>query len=290
MDVIAGADELGARCDALRAGGQAIGFVPTMGFFHDGHLSLMRAARAERDAVVVSIFVNPLQFGPKEDFGSYPRDIDRDLALGEKQGVDLVFAPDVDEMYPEGPPEVTVDPGPIADRLEGASRPGHFRGVCTVLSRLFHLVGPSRAYFGEKDAQQLAVVRKMVRDLAFPVEVAGRATAREPDGLAMSSRNTFLSPRERRAAACLYSALRDAVDAVLDGVTDATSLVRKMRERIEAEPLVSLDYVAVVDEDTFEEVDEVLRPARSLVAARVGKPRLIDNVALPVRENAGRED
>jgi pantoate--beta-alanine ligase len=260
-----------------------------MGFFHEGHLSLMRRARTERDVVVVSIFVNPLQFGPAEDFASYPRDLDRDLTLTEKEGVDVVFGPDVDEMYPHGRPEVTVDPGPIADVLEGASRPGHFRGVCTVLARLFHLIGPSRAYFGEKDAQQLAVVRRMVRDLAFPIEVQGCATVREPDGLAMSSRNGYLSQEEREAARSLYEALRAAVDAVLDGTTDAAALVAAMRARVDAEPLAMLDYAAVVDEDSFREVERVDRPARAVVAARVGKPRLIDNAALPVGENGSRE-
>ena len=289
MEVIGSAAGIGRRCDALRTAGSALGFVPTMGFFHEGHLSLMRRAREERDAVVVSIFVNPLQFGPAEDFASYPRDLDRDLELAEKEGIDLVFAPEVDEMYPDGPPSVSVDPGPIADRLEGASRPGHFRGVCTVLARLFHVIGPSRAYFGEKDAQQLAVVRMMVRDLAFPVEVRGCPTLREPDGLAMSSRNTYLSDDERIAARCLYGALRGAAAAVLDGATDAPTIAATMRERIEREPLAALDYVAIVDEDTFEDVDEIRRPARALVAARVGKPRLIDNAALLVRENAGQE-
>ena len=289
MEVIRHAGEIRAECAAVRANGRSLGFVPTMGFFHEGHLSLMRRARAERDAVVVSIFVNPLQFGPSEDFASYPRDLERDLALTEKEGADLVFAPEVDEMYPHGHPEVTVDPGSIAVRLEGASRPGHFRGVCTVLARLFHLIGPSRVYLGEKDAQQLAVVRAMVRDLAFPVEVRGVATVREPDGLAMSSRNTYLSATERGAARCLYEALRSAVDAALAGETDAPAIADEMRRRIEAEPLASLDYAAVVDEESFEDVADLERPARAVVAARVGKPRLIDNVLLPVGENASEE-
>jgi len=281
--------ELRSALDAPRRAGARIGFVPTMGFFHEGHLSLMRRARTERDVVVVSIFVNPLQFGPNEDFASYPRDLDRDLELVEKEGVDLTFVPEVDEVFPRGRPDVTVDPGPIADRLEGASRPGHLRGVCTVLARLFHLIGPSRVYLGEKDAQQLAVVRMMVRDLAFPIEVTGCPTAREPDGLAMSSRNTYLSEHERAAARCLYEALRAAVDAVLAGVTDADEVLALMQERIDGEALAVLDYVAIVDEDTFENVETLTRPARALVAARVGKPRLIDNALLPVGENGAEE-
>jgi len=289
MEVIRDAGEILAEGDAVRAGGRSIGFVPTMGFFHDGHLSLMRRARAERDVVLVSIFVNPLQFGPAEDLDSYPRDLDRDLALADREGVDLVFAPDVDEMFPNGRPEVTVDPGPIADRLEGAARLGHFRGVCTVLARLFHLVGPSRAYFGEKDAQQLAVVRAMVRDLGFPVEVQGCPIVREPDGLAMSSRNSYLSREERVAARSLSEALRLAADAARDGETDASKVESIMRTRVDAEPLAALDYAAIVDDASFEDVAELDRPARALVAATVGKPRLIDNALLPVRENAGEE-
>jgi pantoate--beta-alanine ligase len=282
MEVIRYAGEIRAACAAARASGRSLGFVPTMGFFHEGHLSLMRRARGERDTVVVSIFVNPLQFGPAEDFTSYPRDLDRDLATAEKEGVDLVFAPEVDEMFPNGPPEVTVDPGPIADRLEGAARPGHFRGVCTVLARLFQLIGPSHEYFGEKDAQQLAVVRMMVRDLAFPVEIQGCPIVREGDGVAMSSRNIYLSRDERAAARCLSEALRIAMDAVRDGELETTKLTTLMRERIEAEPLAELDYASVVDDASFEEVRELDRPARAVVAARVGKPRLIDNALLPV--------
>src|SRR5439155_21726313 len=203
VEVTRTAKGLRARTAEARAMRKPVGFVPTMGFFHQGHRSLMRRARAERGFLVVSIFVNPLQFGPGEDFEAYPRDPDRDLATAEAEGVDLVFAPDVDEMYPGGLPDVTVDPGPLGERLEGASRPGHFRGVATVVAKLFHLVGPSTAYFGEKDAQQLAVIRRMVRDLSFPVEVVGCPIVREPDGLAMSSRNVYLADEERRAARCL---------------------------------------------------------------------------------------
>jgi pantoate--beta-alanine ligase len=263
-----------------RAGGRAVGFVPTMGFHHDGHRSLMARAREEADLVAVSIFVNPLQFGPAEDLAAYPRSLDRDLEACEKEAVDLVFVPDEDEMYPGGSPEVTVDPGPVGNRLEGASRPGHLRGVCTVVAKLLGIVGPCRAYFGEKDAQQLFVVRAMVRDLDLPAEVIGCATVREPDGVAISSRNTYLSPEERRAATCLYEALARAAWLVEGGERDARVLRAELARRIGAEPLAALDYVAVVDEDTFEEVDRLRGPSRALVAAQIGPARLIDNLLL----------
>jgi pantoate--beta-alanine ligase len=282
MEIVRRAGEIRARCEALRAGGLGLGFVPTMGFFHEGHLSLMRRAREDRDRVVVSIFVNPLQFGPAEDFASYPRDLDRDLSLAEQEGVDVVFTPDVEEMYPGGRPDVTIDPGPLGDRLEGTARPGHFRGVCTVLARLFHLIGPALAYFGEKDAQQVAVVGRMVRDLGFPVEIVACPIVREPDGLAMSSRNSYLLPDEREAATCVPAALRGAVDAVDAGVRVAAEVLAAMRRPVEAEPAAALDYVAVVDQSSFDEVERIDRPARALIAVRVGKPRLIDNAALPV--------
>jgi pantoate--beta-alanine ligase len=280
VEVTRTAKGLRARTAAARAMRKPVGFVPTMGFFHQGHRSLMRRAREERGFVVVSIFVNPLQFGPGEDFEAYPRDPDRDLATAEAEGVDLVFAPEVDEVYPGGLPDVTVDPGPLGERLEGASRPGHFRGMATVVAKLFHLVGPSAAYFGEKDAQQLAVIRRTVRDLSFPVEVVGCPIVREPDGLALSSRNVYLSAEERAAATCLFGALQEAQASAAAGEREAKALRGRMEEVIGAEPLADLDYAAVVDEDTFEEVDLLDRPARALVAARVGKPRLIDNLRL----------
>jgi pantoate--beta-alanine ligase len=263
-----------------RAGGRVVGFVPTMGFLHDGHRSLMARARQETELVTVSIFVNPLQFGPQEDLAEYPRDLDRDLETCEKEGVDVAFVPDADEMYPGGSPDITVDPGPLGDRLEGAARPGHFRGVCTVVAKLLGMVGPCRAYFGEKDAQQLFILRRMARDLDLPAEVVGCPTVREPDGLGMSSRNTYLSPEEREAAACLYEALARAAWLVEGGEGDARVLRAELARRIGAEPLAGLDYVAVVDEDTFEEVDRVLGPSRALVAARIGPTRLIDNLLL----------
>jgi len=251
-----------------------------MGAFHQGHVSLMRRARDERDGVVVSIFVNPLQFGPGEDFTKYPRDEDRDLAMAKELGVDVVFAPSVEEMYPAGHPEVTVDPGPIGERLEGARRPSHFRGVATVVAKLFDVVGPSTAYFGEKDAQQLAIIRRMVRDLSLPVEVVGCPTVREPDGVAMSSRNAYLTPEQREAAGCLFLALSEAAEMARGGERDAATLVAAMAREIGATPEARLDDAAVVDEETFEEVGTIAGPARALVAARFGDTRLIDNLLL----------
>jgi len=280
-------ERLGFReaCEASRMEGNLIGFVPTMGALHDGHLSLVARAREECDTVVASIFVNPLQFGQAEDLASYPRDLERDLLLLEKEGVDIAFTPDAEEMYPRGRPDTAVEPGTLGERLEGASRPGHFRGVCTVVAKLFGLVGQSRAYFGEKDAQQLAVIGRMVADLDMPVEVVACPTLREEDGLAMSSRNVRLSEDERGAATCLYEALARAAWLVEGGERDANVLKAEMAKRIGAEPLAKLDYVAVVEADTFSETERLERPARALVAAHVGRTRLIDNLALPIDDN-----
>jgi pantoate--beta-alanine ligase len=289
MEVIRSAASLRRACDAARAGKRPVGFVPTMGAFHGGHISLIRRAREERDTVVVSIFVNPLQFGSAEDLERYPREESADLASASDLGVDLVFAPTVEEMYPAGQPEVTVDPGPLGERLEGAARPGHFRGVATVVARLFNLVGPAVAYFGEKDAQQLAVIQRMVFDLGFPVELVACPTVREPDGLAMSSRNALLSPEQREAAGCLFLALSEAAELARKGERDASFLSAAMAREIGATELARLDYATVVDEGSFEEAREISGPARALVAARFGSVRLIDNLLLPqpvVGENA----
>ena len=282
MEVIRAIVMARKACDAARSAGRTVGFVPTMGAFHDGHVSLMRRARDERDAVVVSIFVNPLQFGPGEDLSRYPRDEERDLSMAGELGVDVVFAPTVEEMYPAGEPAVSVDPGPLGDRLEGAVRPGHFRGVATVVAKLFEVVGPSTAYFGEKDAQQLAVIRHMVRDLSFPIDVVGCPTVRELDGLAMSSRNAYLSPVQREAAGCLFLALSEAAEMARDGERDAARLVAAMAREIGATPEARIDYAAVVDEERFEEVGTISGPARALVAAKFGETHLIDNLLLPV--------
>ncbi|MGA9161860.1 MAG: pantoate--beta-alanine ligase [Actinomycetota bacterium] len=269
-------------CDRGRHVGATVGFVPTMGAFHEGHRSLMRRAKAERDLAVVSIFVNPLQFGDPRDLETYPRDEATDLAVAERDGVDLVFAPPADEMYPEGaPPEVTVDPGPLGERLEGASRPGHFRGVATVVAKLFGAVGPCAAYLGEKDAQQLEVIRRMVRDLSLPIEVRCGPVVRDPDGLALSSRNRLLSPEEREAATCLFLALSEAAELVRSGERETARLVAAMAREIGATPNARIDYVVVVDERSFEEVPVIAGPVRALVAARFGSVRLIDTLLLP---------
>jgi pantoate--beta-alanine ligase len=280
VDVIRAPGDLRAAMDDARREGRTVGFVPTMGFFHKGHLSLIRRARAERNRVAVSIFVNPLQFGPAEDLDAYPRDAERDLDLAEAEAVDVVFVPDVGDMYPGGEPAVRIDPGPLGGRLEGASRPGHFAGVLTVVAKLFHLVGPATAYFGEKDYQQLVLVRRMAADLSFPVRVVGCPTVREPDGLAQSSRNTYLSAEGRAAALCLSRALRRAAELVTERERRTPPLEAAMAAEIRAERLADLDYAAVADDETLDPIETLARPARALVAARVGKTRLIDNVRL----------
>lgn len=256
-----------------------IALVPTMGALHEGHLSLVRAAQQRADVVVVSIFVNPTQFGPGEDFEAYPRDLDRDLALLAAEGVDAAFTPTTEAMYASGA-QVTVDPGPLGDVWEGASRPGHFRGVCTVVAKLLSLVGPDLAFFGEKDYQQLVIVRRMVADLDFPVKIVGCPIVRDADGLALSSRNAYLSPEERRAATVLYRALREAETLVCGGEADTGFVERAMRDTVEAEPLAALDYAALVDPQTLEPA-AAAPGARAIVAARVGTTRLIDNMAMP---------
>jgi len=271
--------ELRVTLDGERANGRRVGFVPTMGFLHAGHASLMRRARHENDVVLVSIFVNPLQFGPKEDFAAYPRDLERDLAICAREGVDVVFHPTVDEMYPE-PMKVTVSAGEIGTILEGRTRPGHFDGVATVVSKLFNIAGPSRAYFGEKDAQQLVVIKRLARSLDFPVEVIGCPTVREPDGLAMSSRNIYLEPTERRAATVLKTALDRGARLLTDGERSGAKVGEAMRETIAGEPLATLDYAVCVDPVSLDEPAEADGPVLLAVAARVGKARLIDNMTV----------
>ena len=265
--------------EARRALAGAVGLVPTMGFLHEGHLSLVRASRAENDQTVVSVFVNPTQFGPSEDFATYPRDVERDLSLLRAEGVDLVYAPSVAEMYPAGY-STYVEVGGVTERLEGAARPGHFRGVATVVAKLFTAVQPTRAYFGQKDAQQCAVIRKMVADLSFALEVRVMPTVRESDGLALSSRNVYLGPQERAAALSLSCGLFAARDAWAAGERDAERLREIVRATIAAEPLVGLEYVSVADAITLDEAATVDRSALISLAARVGRTRLIDNVVL----------
>lgn len=258
-----------------------VGLVPTMGALHEGHLSLVRRARTDSDHVVASVFVNPTQFGPREDLETYPRDPNRDLRLLEADGVDVVFAPTADEMYPPGFDEWVEVRGPLTSGLEGASRPHFFRGVTTVVARLFRIVRPQRAYFGEKDAQQLRVVRQMVREQGLPVEIVPMPTVREPDGLAMSSRNAYLSPEERRAALVVPRALELAREMVeRRGERDAARLKEALESSIGREPRVRIDYVAVTDYETLEELQVIDRPALALLAVRVGPTRLIDNASL----------
>jgi pantoate--beta-alanine ligase len=257
-----------------------IGFVPTMGYLHAGHLSLVRRARAENGSVVVSIFVNPTQFGPDEDFQRYPRDLHSDLALLESAQVEAVFTPEVDEMYPVGASTI-VEVEALSNILEGASRPGHFRGVAMVVCTLFHLVQPHRAYFGEKDYQQLQVIQRMVYDLKMPVEVIGCPTVREPDGLAMSSRNVYLNPGERQAAIALSRALFQASDLFREGVRDVPRLQAEVQNLLVKEPLIRIDYVAIVHPHTLQPVAMLESEGAVIcIAVWIGHTRLIDNIRL----------
>jgi len=256
------------------------GLVPTMGYLHQGHLSLVARARKENETLIVSVFVNPAQFGPREDLDTYPRDLKRDMALLEAEGTDIVFAPSLEEMYPPGY-DTWVEVERLTQRLEGASRPGHFRGVATVVAKLFNIVRPDRAYFGQKDGQQAAVIRRMAADLNMGLQVVVLPTVREPDGLAMSSRNVYLTPEQRRAAPVLYRALTHARDLWQHGERDGERLRQEVRRILEGEPLVmNVDYVSVADAETLEELDTVDRPAMLSLAVRIGRTRLIDNVPL----------
>lgn len=253
-----------------------VGFVPTMGYLHEGHASLMKRARAECDKVVVSIFVNPMQFGANEDLDSYPRDLEADSKLCESIGVDLIFHPEVEEMYAEGFCSF-VDMNGLTKELCGKSRPIHFRGVCTVVSKLFNIVTPDKAFFGQKDAQQLAVIRRMVRDLNMDIEIVGCPIIREEDGLAKSSRNTYLNDEERKAALILSQTIRLGEKLVEEGEKDAGKLVAAMKENIEKEPLAKIDYVEAVNMDTIEKVDTIAPNTLVAMAVYIGKTRLIDN-------------
>jgi len=259
--------------------GNSVGFVPTMGYLHEGHLALVKQARGENSVVVVSIYVNPPQFGPDEDFGTYPRDLSRDLKLLEQEKTDIVFVPSDDVMYPPGFSS-WVDVGKVTERLEGASRPGHFRGVATVCAKLFNIVQPTRAYFGQKDAQQAIVIKRMVAELNMNLEIVVVPTVRESDGLAVSSRNVYLNPDERQAAAVLFEALSLAKQLWQDGEKDGDSIRQQMVWRIQREPLAQIDYVSIADSSTLEELEVIDRPALASLAVRVGKARLIDNVML----------
>jgi pantoate--beta-alanine ligase len=266
-------------CARFRAAGKSLGLVPTMGALHAGHLSLVRAAKECCDAVAVSIFVNPTQFGPKEDFSSYPRVFEQDCHTLEAAGVDVVFAPSVEEMYPPGA-STFVEVEGLSDRLDGASRPGHFRGVATVVAKLFHIFAPDLAFFGQKDAAQVAVLRRMVRDLRFAVELKVCPTTREPDGLAMSSRNRNLSEEERRQALVLYRALSAAEKRFQGGEMDSGKLIGEAQRILKEEPGVQVEYFRVVNPETLEDVADVSPGSLLAIAARVGATRLIDNLLL----------
>ena len=268
-----------AASRAARLSGGRLGLVPTMGALHEGHLSLVRAARTGVDAVAVSIFVNPTQFGPNEDLAKYPRSFERDCQMLEREGVEFVFAPSVEEMYPAGAMTwVTVEE--MSGKLDGRSRPGHFRGVTTVVAKLFHIVEPDRAFFGQKDAAQVAIIRRMVRDLNLPVEIVVCPIVREGDGLAMSSRNAYLDREQRRQALVLPRSLMRVEQAAAAGERDRSKLIAAGRETIEEEPRVRLDYLEIVDPDTLDAVDDISAGALVAVAAYVGTTRLIDNVVL----------
>jgi pantoate--beta-alanine ligase len=266
-------------CDDTRRAGRVVALVPTMGSFHDGHRSLMRAARTEADLVVVSLFVNPTQFGPDEDLDGYPSDLEGDAATAAAEGVDILFVPSVAEMYPE-PPRTTVHIDELTDRLCGASRPTHFDGVATVVTKLFSVVGPCRAYFGRKDAQQLAVIRRLVDDLNLRVAVIGCPLVREPDGLARSSRNAYLTTDDRTAATVLWKALSAAADAIAAGERDAATIQALAESTIRSEPRVRLDYAELVDARTMHPATRVDGELVLAVAAFVGRARLIDNLTI----------
>jgi len=282
VKLITSLSEMQKYVNDLRAQGKTIGFVPTMGFLHEGHLSLMRQARAENDIVIISIFVNPTQFGPQEDYDAYPRDLTRDCNLVMEISVDAVFAPSVREMYREGYNTFVEVEGTLTQRLCGASRPGHFRGVTTVVAKLFNLVKPHRAYFGQKDAQQLIVIQRMVNDLNFAIEIVPMPTIREHDGLAMSSRNKNLNKEERQSALVLYKSLNLAMDMINTGERDAAKIRTKMQRLIETEKKAKIDYISLVDAHTLEELTTLTGEILIALAVFIGNTRLIDNVRLMI--------
>lgn len=274
MKVIKEIKELREALKPYKKEGKTIGLVPTMGFLHRGHASLIKKSVEENDVVVVSDFVNPIQFGPNEDLEAYPRDINADSKLCEEIGADFIFNPEPSEMYHDK--KAFVDIEDLSDKLCGARREGHFRGVCTVCSKLFNIVGPDRAYYGQKDAQQLAIIKKMVKDLNFPLEVVACPIVREEDGLALSSRNTYLNDEERKAALCLSKAIFKGEELAKEGI-DTKSVLDEMRKIIESEKLSKIDYVSAVDLETMKDVDEFDRDVLVAIAVYIGKTRLIDN-------------
>lgn len=279
MKIVGTVKEVREQVKAWRKEGLSVGYVPTMGYLHEGHASLMKKSVEDNDKTVASIFVNPMQFGPTEDLEAYPRDLDRDAALCEEIGVDLIFHPEVEEMYEDGFCSF-VDMNGLTKGLCGKTRPTHFRGVCTVVNKFFNIVKPDRAYFGQKDAQQLAVIKRMVADLNMDIEIIGCPIVREADGLAKSSRNTYLSEEERRAALCLSKSIFLAESLVKDGEISAEIIKAEMRKVLESEPLARVDYVEVVDSLTIEPVVEVKSGTLIAIAVYIGKTRLIDNTII----------
>lgn len=265
--------------DSWAKQGLTIGFVPTMGYLHAGHGSLIQRARRENDKVVVSIFVNPIQFGPNEDFERYPRDRERDREITEKAGADLVFAPSVEEMFPS-PNKAFVDISELGEYLCGAKRPGHFRGVCTIVAKFFNIIRPDRAYFGEKDLQQLVIIERMVRDLSFDIEIVACPTVRDSDGLALSSRNSYLSVEERRAARVVPDSLNLARKALINGEKDPTVIKEIIAEKIATEPLAKVDYIEVVDAGLLKPISRIDGPVVVAIAVFIGSTRLIDHLAV----------
>ena len=276
MQIVATVEEVRAQVRAWRQEGLSVGLVPTMGYLHEGHKSLIDKAVEQNDRVVVSVFVNPIQFGPGEDLATYPRDLDRDAALCENAGANLIFHPEPENMYFDDFCTY-IDMDGLTKGLCGKTRPTHFRGVCTVVGKLFNIVQPDRAYFGQKDAQQLAVIRRMVRDLNFNLEIVGCPIIREEDGLAKSSRNTYLSPEERKAAVILHKGLTRGEELANQGEKNANVVKAAIREVIESEPLAKIDYVEIVDFDNMKEIETLERPFLAAVAVYIGKTRLIDN-------------
>jgi pantoate--beta-alanine ligase len=278
MKVVSRVEDIREVVKQAKLAGKRIGLVPTMGYLHEGHATLMRQAKKEQDFVVASIFVNPLQFGPNEDYAVYPRDLERDCKIAENAGIDIIFAPAVEEMYSGGHSLTHIDVDRITDRLCGAARPGHFRGVATVVAKLFNIVAPNVAYFGQKDAQQVAVIRRMVKDLNFDIAIAAVPIVREADGLAMSSRNTYLNPAERKAALVLNQSLQLAEARLKAGETDAGKIINLIKTKINEEPLAVIDYISISDPGTIEEKSAINGPALIALAVRIGKTRLIDNL------------
>lgn len=281
MQIVKTVEDVRRQVKVWREQGLSVGLVPTMGYLHEGHKSLIDAAVEQNDRVVVSVFVNPIQFGPNEDLATYPRDLEHDAAICEEAGADLIFHPQPEEMYYDDFCTY-IDMDSLTKGLCGKTRPTHFRGVCTVVGKLFHIVGPDRAYFGQKDAQQLAVIRRMVRDLNFPLQIVGCPIVREEDGLAKSSRNTYLSPEERKAAVILHKGLTKGEEMVKAGERDARKVKKAICDIIESEPLAKIDYVDIVDFDNIQEKEVLEGSVLAAVAVYIGKTRLIDNFIITI--------